>query len=97
MSVPIFYATGSKRRAFIYSPLSGLAEPLGAIIGYAILLPFLTSAILSGLMAFVAGIMVFICLDELLPVANNYGNEHLTSMGIIGGFFVMMIGITLLQ
>lgn len=96
MSVPIFYATGSRRRAFIYSSLSGLAEPLGAIIGYAILLPFLTSAILSGLMAFVAGIMVYISLDELLPLAHKYGQEHLAIIGIGSGMLVMAVSLFLL-
>ena len=95
--VPLFYATGDRTKSCMYSLLAGLTEPLGAIIAILILYPFLNASVLAASIAFVAGIMVFICLDELLPVANSYGNEHLTSMGIIGGFFVMMIGITLLQ
>ena len=68
VSVPIFYATGNRRKAFLYSFLSGVAEPVGALIGYGILLPFLTPTLLSSMMAFVAGIMVFISLDEILPI-----------------------------
>lgn len=97
VSVPIFYATGSRRRAFLYSFLSGLAEPVGAIIGYAILLAFLTPTLLSTLLAFVAGIMVYISLDELLPLAHRYGQEHLVITGIGAGMLVMAISLFLLS
>jgi len=89
VSVPIFYATGSRRKAFTYSFLSGIAEPVGAIIGYAILRPFLTPALLSSMLAFVAGIMVFISLDEILPLAHRYGKEHLVLVGVGTGMLVM--------
>jgi ZIP family zinc transporter len=82
VSVPIFYATGSRRRAFTYSFLSGIAEPVGALIGYAILLPFLTPTLLSCTLAFVAGIMIYISLDEILPLAHRYGQEHLVIIGV---------------
>jgi len=96
VSVPIFYATGSRRRAFLYSFSSGLAEPVGAIIGYAILLPFLTATLLSSLLAFVAGIMVYISLDELLPLAHRYGKEHLVIVGVGTGMAVMAVSLFLL-
>jgi ZIP family zinc transporter len=96
VSVPIFYATGSRRRAFLYSFSSGLAEPVGALIGYAILLPFLTAGLLSGLLAFVAGIMVYISLDELLPLAHRYGKEHLVIVGVGTGMAVMAVSLFLL-
>lgn len=89
VSVPIFYATGSRRKAFLYSFSSGLAEPVGALIGYAILMPFLTPALLACLLAFVAGIMVFISLDELLPLAHRYGQSHLAIIGVVIGMAVM--------
>ena len=73
VSVPIFYATGNRRKAFAYSFLSGVAEPVGALIGYGILFSFLTPTLLSAMLAFVAGIMVFISLDEILPLADRYG------------------------
>ena len=97
VSVPIYYATGSRRRAFLYSFSSGLAEPLGAIIGYAILLPFLTPTLLSTLLAFVAGIMVYISLDEILPLAHRYGKEHLVIIGIGAGMLVMATSLFLLN
>ena len=71
VSIPIFYATKSKKKAFIYSFLSGLAEPIGAIVGYFILLPFLSDIVLVSLFAFVAGIMIYIAIDELLPMAHQ--------------------------
>jgi ZIP family zinc transporter len=96
ISVPIFYATGNRRRAFLYSFSSGLAEPLGAIIGYTILRPFLTPTLLSTLLAFVAGIMVYISLDELLPLAHRYGKEHLVITGTVVGMVVMAVSLFLL-
>jgi ZIP family zinc transporter len=96
VSVPIFYATGSRRRAFLYSFSSGLAEPVGALIAYAILLPFLTATLLSSLLAFVAGIMVYISLDELLPLAHRYGKEHLVIVGVGTGMAVMAVSLFLL-
>ena len=96
VSVPIFYATGSRRQAFMYSFLSGVAEPVGALIGYLLLLPFLTPAILSSTLAFVAGIMVYISLDEILPMAHRYGREHLVILGIISGMAIMALSIWLL-
>ena len=97
VSVPIFYATGSRRKAFTYSFLSGVAEPVGALIGYGILFPFLTPTLLSSLLAFVAGIMVFISLDEILPLAHRYGQEHLVIIGIGTGMMVMAASLFLLR
>ena len=96
VSLPIFYATGKRRRAFLFSFLSGLAEPVGALIGYAILLPFLTPTLLSASLAFVAGIMVYISLDELLPMAHRYGQEHLVITGIGAGMLIMAVSLLLL-
>ena len=96
VSVPIFYATGNRRRAFLISFSSGLAEPVGAIIGYTILRPFLTPTLLSTLLASVAGIMVYISLVELLPVAHRYGNPRLVVAGIMAGMLVMAASLFLL-
>lgn len=96
VSVPIFYATGNRKKAFLYSFASGAAEPIGALIGYAILLPFLSPTLISGLLAFVAGIMVYISLDELLPLAHRYGGEHLTMIGLFTGMIVMAITLWML-
>jgi zinc transporter, ZIP family len=96
VSVPIYYATGSKRKAFFYSFLSGLAEPVGAIVGYLILMPFLNDVILGVLFAGVAGIMVFISLDELLPASEKYGEHHLSIYGLVSGMALMALSLLLL-
>jgi len=96
VSVPIFYATGDRGKAFTYSFLSGVAEPVGALLGYALLFPFLTPALLSSSLAFVAGIMVYISLDEILPLAHRYGKEHLVLIGIGAGMLVMALSLFLL-
>jgi ZIP family zinc transporter len=97
VSVPIYYATGSKRLAFRYSVLSGLAEPVGAVVGYLLLRPFLTPALMGGLFAAVAGIMVYISLDQLLPASRAFGKGHDTLMGLMGGMVVMALSLLLLQ
>jgi ZIP family zinc transporter len=96
VSVPILYATGSRRQAFLYSFLSGIAEPIGALIGYLFLLPFLTPAILSATLAFVAGIMIYISFDEILPMAHRYGREHLVILGLVMGMGIMALSLWLL-
>ena len=93
VSIPVYYATGSRKKAFTYSFLSGLAEPLGAIIGYAILFPFLNDTIFGLIFISVAGIMVFISLDELLPAAREYGKAHHAAYGLIAGMAVMAISL----
>ena len=89
VSVPIYYATGDKKKAFLYSFLSGMSEPVGALIGYLILLPFMNEIVYGVLFAGVAGIMVFISLDELLPSAREYGEHHLSIYGLVAGMAVM--------
>lgn len=96
VSVPIFYATGDKNKAFIYSFLSGLAEPVGAIVGFLILLPFLSVGLIAALMAFIAGIMVYISVDELLPMAHRYGHSHTVIIGIVLGMFIMAASLLML-
>ncbi len=93
VSVPIFYATGSKRKAFCLSFLSGLAEPVGAMVGYLILRPFMNDTVFGILFGAVAGIMVFISVDELLPTAEEYGEHHLSVYGLIGGMAVMAVSL----
>ncbi len=95
VSVPVYYATGSKKKAFIYSFLSGLAEPFGALIGYVILRNFINGLVFGILFALVAGIMIFISLDELLPAAEEYGEHHLSIYGLIAGMGVMALSLLL--
>ncbi|MFP4168986.1 MAG: zinc transporter ZupT [Desulfonatronovibrionaceae bacterium] len=89
VSVPLYYATGSRKKAFFLSFLSGLAEPAGALIGFLLLMPFLSPVTFGALFAGVAGIMVFISLDELLPSAEEYGEHHLAIIGVVAGMAVM--------
>lgn len=96
VSVPIYYATRDKRQAFLYGFLSGLAEPLGAIIGFIFLLPFLTPALLGIIYAMIAGIMVYISIDELIPTAMEYGGAQSVTNGLIGGMFVMAVSLLFL-
>ncbi len=95
VSVPIYYATGSRKKAFCYSFLSGLAEPTGALLGWLLLMPIMNGVIFGSLFAGVAGIMVFISLDELLPSAREYGEHHLSIYGLIAGMLVMAVSLLL--
>ncbi len=98
VSIPIYYATGNRRKAFLLSFLSGLAEPVGALIAF-IIIYFFTGGVdntLSGIMfGFVAGIMVFISLDELLPTAEKYGEHHISIYGLVSGMAVMAVSLLL--
>ena len=95
VSVPIYYATGSKKKAFLYSFMSGLAEPIGALVGYLLLMPFMSQTLMGVVFAMVAGIMVFISLDELLPSAREYGEHHLSIYGLVSGMVVMAVSLLL--
>lgn len=104
VSVPIFYATGDRKKAFFYSVLSGLSEPLGAIIAYALLRLLvggesgvIPPQIMGVLFAGVAGIMVYISLDELLPTSRAYGKGHDSLFGLVGGMLVMAVSLNLMR
>lgn len=96
VSMPIYYATGNKNKAFFYSFMSGVAEPVAAILGLFILMPFFSEGLLAFLLAFVAGIMVYISVDELLPVAHQYGSGHCAILGIIIGMLIMAVSLLML-
>jgi ZIP family zinc transporter len=95
VSVPLYYATGSRTKAFGFSLFSGIAEPLGAGIGYLILLPFFNDTVFGLLFAAVAGLMVYISLDELLPTAEEYGEHHMAIAGLVMGMLIMAISLVL--
>lgn len=95
VAVPVYYATGSRKKAFVLSFLSGLSEPVGAAVGYLILLPFFSDLVYGMLFASVAGIMVFISIDELLPSAEKYGRHHLSIYGLVSGMAVMAASLIL--
>lgn len=96
IAVPVYMATGSKKKALLLSVVSGLAEPFGALVGFMLISLVFTDALLGILFAVVAGIMVFISLDELLPAAEEYGHHHLAILGLIGGMIVMSLSLLLL-
>lgn len=95
VSVPIYYATGCKKKAFKYSFLSGLSEPLGALLGYFLLRQIFNELMFGLIFAGVGGIMVYIALDELLPTAERYGEHHVAIMGVILGMVVMAASLVL--
>lgn len=96
VSVPIYYATGNRRKAFLYSLFSGLAEPVGALLGYLALRPFLTPGLMGALFGGVAGIMVYISLDELLPTSRAYGQGHDSLYGLLAGMVIMALSLLLM-
>lgn len=104
VSVPIFYATGNRRRAFVYSFFSGLAEPVGAAIAYVALRFLLANSsgviapdVMGALFGGVAGIMVYISLDELLPTSRAYGRGHDSILGLLAGMAVMALSLLLMK
>ncbi len=96
VSAPIFIATGSRKKAFLWSFLSGVSEPLGAAVAALFLFPLLTPGLLGWVLAAVAGIMIAISLDELIPVAKSFGDDHVPILGIICGMAVMATSLWLL-
>lgn len=96
VSIPIYYATGSRSKAFFWSLLSGVAEPAGALLAWLLLAPLMTPTLMGALLAGVAGIMVFISMDELLPAAREYGEAHTAIYGIVTGMAVMAASLLLI-
>jgi len=95
VSAPIYYATGSRKKAFVWSFVSGLAEPVGALVGYLLLYNLFTDVTFGILFGAVGGIMVYISLDELLPTAEEYGHHHVAIYGLLGGMAVMALSLLL--
>ena len=95
VSAPIYYATKSRKKAFWLSFLSGVSEPVGALIGFFILRNLFNDLVFGIVFAGVAGIMVYISLDELLPTAEEYGEHHVAIGGLIGGMAVMALSLLL--
>ncbi len=96
VSAPIYYATKSKKKAFWLSLLSGVSEPIGALIGYFLLREYFNDVTFGIVFASVAGIMVYISLDELLPTAEEYGEHHIAIGGVIAGMAVMALSLVLM-
>ena len=96
IAMPIYCASRNKKKAFFYSFLAGIAEPIGALIGLFILLPFLNNQILSLALAFVAGVMVFISFDELLPLSFGNRRRHVSVIGVLCGMIIIALSLFLL-
>ena len=96
VAMPVFYATQKKRKAFWYSFLAGFAEPAGAVVAILILMPFLNLSVLSFCLALVAGIMVFISFDELLPLSCQNEGYHISTLGVFVGMAIMALSIVLM-
>lgn len=97
IAIPVYHATGSKRKAFIACCVSAVAEPVGAGLGYFILQPFLSQIIYGWVFGIIAGIMVFLALDELLPAAKRYAKGHETVYGMIGGMAALALSLVLFR
>jgi len=95
VAVPLYACTGDKKKAFKWSFLSGISEPIGALITGFILFPFINDALLGALLGVVGGIMIYISLDELLPVSKALGKEHISILGIISGMLIMALSLSL--
>lgn len=93
VAIPIYICTQSKKKAFKWSFISGMSEPLGALITWIILYPFINEFLLSSMLGIVGGIMVYISLDELLPTSRSLGKEHVSILGIIAGMGVMAVSL----
>lgn len=95
-SLPIYFSGEGKKKAFFISLLSGMTEPIGAILGYLVLKPFFNDTTFGILFGAVAGIMVFISLEELLPMAHEYEKSKITIAGVIAGMAIMALSLLLL-
>ena len=97
VSAPVYAATGSRKKAFLWSFLSGVSEPVGALLAAVVLMPFLSDAVLGYSLAAVAGIMVAISLDELIPAARSISADHLPILGVSLGMLVMAVSLWMLR
>lgn len=93
ISVPIYYATGSKKRGVLYSFISGLSEPLGAILAFIVLKNFINDITISIVLIFVAGIMITLAINEMLPEVNKYNKKKESIIGMISGLILVLINL----
>lgn len=93
VALPVYYETGSRAKSVIYATLSGLTEPLGALVAYLLLAPFMSPLLLGSMIGVVAGIMVYVSIDELLPTACRYWRWHTALSGMVIGMMVMALSL----
>lgn len=89
VAMPIYFATGNKKRAFLYTLLSGISEPVGALLAYTVLQPFISNTLLGVLFSIVAGIMLYISIEELIPSSRQYGFTRLALTSTFAGICLM--------
>ena len=98
VGAPVYAATRNRLKTVGLTALTGVAEPVGAVLGFLLLSQFLTGSTLGWVFGVVAGMMVFICVDELLPAAKRFEtNQRQTTYGFVAGMAVLAASITLLQ
>jgi ZIP family zinc transporter len=97
IAIPVYFATQSKMKAVLACAISAIAEPLGAGIGYLVLQPFLTQAVYGWVFGIIAGVMVFLALDELLPAAKRYAQGHETVYGMVSGMAALALSLVLFR
>lgn len=95
IAAPVYFATRSRKLTVLACLISGLAEPLGAVLGYTFLKPFLSSTVFGGVFGMIAGVMVFLALDELLPAAKRYSDGHETVYGLTSGMAIIALSLVL--
>lgn len=95
ISIPIYYSTKSRKKAMLYTVLVGLCQPLGAVLGYIVLYRFFSDFLFGVLFSIIAGIMIFVAVDELLPTAQKYEDHHISVYGFIVGMIVMAASLSL--
>ena len=91
VALPIYFASGSRKKALRYCFLSGISEPIGALMAFLVLRPFLTDALMGVVFALIAGIMVYIAIEELLPSARQYGHDRLALIATLAGMVIMLL------
>lgn len=97
IAIPVYYATKSRWLAFGAVSVSALAEPLGAVIGFAVLAPYLSDAVYGWVFGVIAGAMVFLAMDELLPAAKRYSSGHETPYGLVLGMAIMALSLVMFK
>ncbi len=91
IAVPIYYSTKSKKEALKKTFLSGFAEPLGAILAFVLFKNYITDSLISIVLLFVAGIMITISIEEILPETLKYKENSYIIKGFLAGIILIVI------
>lgn len=96
VALPIYKASGSRKKAILWSLISGMAEPVGAVVGFFIIKLIIPEYAVATMLSMTAGVMVYLAIDELLPTAKEYENGHETIIGFVLGMALMALSLVLL-